>query len=48
MTINEYGHMLPSVDAALADGLGKLFDAAMPEPVSVGERRNAATMVGER
>lgn len=26
-TINIYGHLLPSVDEALADGLGKLFEA---------------------
>lgn len=27
-TINIYGHLLPSVDEALAAGLGRLFDAA--------------------
>jgi hypothetical protein len=27
-TVNTYGHMVPSVDAALADGLAALFDAA--------------------
>ena len=26
-TINTYGHMLPSVDAALADGLTALYEA---------------------
>ena len=26
-TINIYGHLLPSVDEALAAGLGRLFDA---------------------
>jgi hypothetical protein len=26
-TINTYGHLLPSVDAALADGLAELFEA---------------------
>jgi hypothetical protein len=26
-TINTYGHLLPSVDAALADGLSALFEA---------------------
>lgn len=29
-TVNTYGHMLTSVDAALADGLACLFDAAAP------------------
>jgi integrase len=27
-TVSTYGHMVPSVDAALADGLGALFDSA--------------------
>jgi hypothetical protein len=27
MTINTYGHMVPSVDRALADGLGAMFEA---------------------
>lgn len=27
-TVNIYGHLLPSVDAALADGLGAMFDVA--------------------
>lgn len=27
-TVNTYGHMVPSVDAALAEGLSALFDAA--------------------
>jgi integrase len=26
-TINIYGHLLPNVDAALADALGEMFDA---------------------
>ena len=29
-TVNIYGHLLPSVDAALADGLGALYDSAEP------------------
>lgn len=28
MTINTYGHLLPSVEAASADGLGEMFAAA--------------------
>lgn len=31
-TVNTYGHMVPSVDAALADGLGALFAAAAEPP----------------
>ena len=30
-TINIYGHLLPNVDAALADALGAMFDATAPE-----------------
>jgi integrase len=26
-TVNRYGHLLPSVDEALADALGAMFDA---------------------
>jgi integrase len=36
-TINVYGHLLPSVDQALADGLSSLFDEAagrQPEGLS--------------
>lgn len=29
-TINIYGHLLPNVDAALADALGEMFDATAP------------------
>lgn len=32
-TINTYGHMVPSVDEALADRLGELFGARQPENV---------------
>jgi hypothetical protein len=39
-TINTYGHLVPSVDAALAHGLGKLFaEATEPEPKKVTELR---------
>lgn len=31
-TINTYGHLLPSVDAALADGISALFDTPTPAP----------------
>jgi len=30
-TINTYGHLLPSVEAALADGLAEMFAAAAPD-----------------
>jgi integrase len=33
-TINTYGHMLPSVDAALADALGAMWDATATPPDS--------------
>lgn len=33
-TINTYGHLLPSVDAALADGLASLFEADKPRRVA--------------
>jgi integrase len=46
-TINVYGHLLPSVDAALADGLGRLFDEASPAadvtPLHPEEAEAAAT-----
>jgi hypothetical protein len=32
-TVDEYGHLLPSVDAALADGLADLFNAAETDNV---------------
>lgn len=35
-TINVYGHLLPSVDAALADGLNVLYESA-ERPVALGE-----------
>lgn len=30
-SINIYGHLLPNVDAALADALGEMFDATVPQ-----------------
>lgn len=33
-TINTYGHLLPSVDAALADALGAMWDATDDAPIS--------------
>lgn len=36
--MNIYGHLLPSVDAALADGLGKMY-AAAATPAVVRELR---------
>ena len=33
-TINTYGHLLPSVDEALADALGAMYEAAAPTPVA--------------
>ena len=41
-TINIYGHLLPSVDAALADALGAMFDATAPQPKA--RRDNVRTM----
>jgi integrase len=38
-TVNTYGHMVPNVDAALADALGDLFDAAPPDNVRELPRR---------
>ena len=34
-TIDIYGHLLPSVDAALMDGLGALFESAVKPPDNV-------------
>ncbi|MDX6690594.1 MAG: hypothetical protein QOG15_2051 [Solirubrobacteraceae bacterium] len=34
-TVNTYGHLVPSVDAALADGLSALFAAAAPAETNV-------------
>ncbi len=33
-TINTYGHMLPNVDAVLADAQGEMWDATATEPAS--------------
>jgi integrase len=40
-TINTYGHLLPSVEAALADGLGALFAAAVQPAAPVTVLRTA-------
>jgi len=34
ITVDTYGHMVPSVDAALADGLSALFTAPAPSNVT--------------
>lgn len=41
-TVNTYGHLLPSADAALADGLAAMFDGAE----NVRELREPATATG--
>jgi integrase len=38
-TVNTYGHMVPSVDEALAEGVAALFDAAAAQPNNVVELR---------
>jgi hypothetical protein len=38
-TVNTYGHMVPSVDEALADGLSAPFEAATPDADNVIELR---------
>jgi len=38
-TINTYGHLLPSVETALADGLADLFDAAADPESNVVDLR---------
>jgi integrase len=43
-TINTYGHLLPSVEAALADGLGALFAAAETPPTATPSATNVVPL----
>lgn len=36
MTVSTYGHLLPSIDAALPDGLAQVFDGAALEQAANG------------
>ncbi len=33
-TVDLYGHLVPSVDAGLSDGLGEMFESAPAEPTA--------------
>lgn len=43
-TINIYGHLLPNVDAALADALGAMFDATAASKPQAGRVRKMSEL----
>jgi hypothetical protein len=42
-TVNQYGHMFPSVEASLADALDGMYEGAQPPRVPVAALRTEKT-----